>query len=206
MQYDNIIGYPLFQLFNEQAIDSNGNTRTREEARKYFSSFLRVYPLRIILLLDWLQEKLSYNAPEDLLRIGEKVVGVISNPILHTYSEDRSKPGDCDNFTMSSKILRTEAHSICIDMGLLLALYLTQLESPLIRWNLVERSPKYINYHHIVVSGPADHLDYNPIFDSIGWCNSFINGIRLSGRIWSEFYLMWCDVLEGRTPRDLRNV
>jgi hypothetical protein len=199
------LDYPKFQLKNGAYLVSDGTKRTKEEAQFYYDAFLCVVPIRICTLLQWHDEFLTYDPVADLLRFGEKVVQAISKPeYLFTITHEETVFGS-KSFKMEVRWLEDHSAAMCIDMGLLLAMYLLQINKPEIKWHMRKRGPRMHDYHKVTISSHLDYLSFDPTYQSIGWGVSAVEGKR-THKIWSEYYLMWRDYIEGREPRDLSNV
>ena len=196
--------YPMFTMSRGVKPMYNGRERTKEEARLYYDVFMGLWPMRILCLLSWHQEMITDDPVVDLLRIGEKVAKYVSRPEFHYFKKVELQLSEKHVHREDVLHIYDNPASMGIDMGFLLALFLLQLDSPEIKWNMNTRGKNTPDLNQVVVLGPGVSR-FEPIYQSMGWCESIAKG-RRSHRIWSEYYLMWIDMLEGREPRSLRGV
>jgi hypothetical protein len=196
--------YPLFRMVNDIALQNCENPRTTAEAMAYYDAFMRVYPYRIFTLVSWFKESLVLNPVEDLLRIGERVAEYVSHHDHHYHEEVQITLRPGKTATEDFLRLREGATSMAIDMGLLTAMYITQIESPDIRWHMRTRGRTFVDFQQVCVCGPEPYM-FDPIRQPIGWCMSIADG-KNTHRLWSEYFLMWLDIAEGRPPRSVQYV
>jgi hypothetical protein len=196
--------YPFFKMPYGLKIQFDGSKRTKEEAKLYYDVFMGLWPMRILYLLSWHDEMITDDPVADLLRIGEKVAKYVSRPEFHYIEKVEMQISEKHVHREDALQIYDNPSCMGIDMGLLLALFLLQLNSPEIKWHMRMRGKSFLEYHQMFVMGPGV-TTYDPIYQARGWCQSIAKGKR-SHRIWSEYYLMWVDMLEGREPRSLRDV
>ena len=197
--------YPVLQFAYETRFTYDGNDRSKEEAINYAKNFQRSYPYRVLVLLAWLDECITGVPAEDLERIGLKVSEFVKLSEYHETYKTETQYTETHRRVEEFKQLSIPQMSMSIDMGFLLGVFLAQLDTPDIEWNMRMRGKTCDGYHQMTLVWKGKTITYDPIADSIGWSNAIAQGKR-SHRIWCEFYLRWQDILEGREPRNLIGV
>jgi len=188
--------YPFFKPPTHLA-QNTPREWTKSEADEYYHWLLSAMDERVSNLFDYFDESQDGDNEDVLLRIGERVQGVLNDPELSYWATQKIH---LKEYVIEDELptLTDMGYALAADVGLLLAQCILSACQEKVCWTIVRKPKNDADYNQPVLVGKndkwrQDHV--NPIGTSIAKAYAILRGKR-GANAWGEAYKScirrWC--------------